>query len=272
MLLAPALASLEAAVMNWLLLRGLAREQRHWHEFRTLLAERVGAERVHLLDVAGTGSEHARWPRPSVDWMAADVARRWSALASVGQGRDWGVIGLSLGGMIALELCQKLPDRIAHAVIINASSRATPRRARLRAAAAVGLARAAFSADAVQRELRILSFTSALPLAERTRYARLSAEFDRDGRPSAWTVLAQLAAAARFSAPAHSSVAARLLFVCSRNDALVQPRSSHDLAAWYGAVCDEHPWAGHDLALDDPLWLCERVVHAMRASPGHAAV
>lgn len=258
--------------MNWLLLRGLAREQRHWHQFRTLLAERVGAGRVHLLDVAGGGSEHARWPRPSVGWMAADVARRWSALPVAGQGSDWGIIGLSLGGMIALELCEKLPDRISLAVIINASSRSSPRRARLRPSAAVGLARAAFSADAVRREQRILSCTSALPLAERTRYARLSAEFDRDGRPSVWTVLAQLAAAARFSAPARSSVAARLLFVCSRNDALVHPRSSRDLAARYGAACDEHPWAGHDLPLDDPLWLCERVAHTMRASPGRAAV
>jgi pimeloyl-[acyl-carrier protein] methyl ester esterase len=258
--------------MNWLLLRGLAREQRHWHEFRALLAERVGAGRVHLLDVAGTGSEHARWPRPSVEWMAADVARRWSALPAAGQGARWGVIGLSLGGMIALELCQKLPHRLSLAVIINASSRATPRRARLRPAAAVGLARAAFSADPVQREQRILSCTSALPRAERLRYARLSAEFDRDGRPSAWTVLAQLAAAARFVAPPRSSVAARLLFICSRNDALVHPRSSRDLAAWYGAACDEHPWAGHDLPLDDPLWLCERVAHTMGARPGHAAV
>lgn len=245
--------------MNWLLLRGLAREQRHWHDFRSLLAERVGGGRVYLLDVAGAGTEHARVPRPNVGWLASDVARRWPALSAEGGGDAWCVLGLSLGGMIALELCRQRPRRIAHAVIVNASSRLTPRRERLRPAAALALAAGAFSADAVQREQRILALTSALPQGERTRYALLSAEFARGGGPSAWAVLAQLAAAARFSPPARSQVATQLRFVCSRNDALVNPRSSRDLARWYGAACDEHPWAGHDLPLDDPVWLCEQL-------------
>ncbi len=258
--------------MNWLLLRGLAREQRHWHEFRWLLAERVGAGRVHLLDVAGAGSEHARVPRPSVDWMASDVARRWPAIAAkAGEGNGWCVVGLSLGGMIALELCRQIPARITHAVIVNASSRLTPRRERLRPAAAVALARAAFSADAVRREQRILSLTSALPHRERTRYARLAAEFDREGSPSVSTVLAQLTAAARFFPPVRASVAARLHFVCSRNDALVNPQSSRDLATWYGVACDEHPWAGHDLPLDDPRWLCERLANTVLGGASFAA-
>jgi pimeloyl-[acyl-carrier protein] methyl ester esterase len=259
--------------MNWLLLRGLAREQRHWHEFRSLLTERVGAGRVHLLDVAGTGTEHARVPRPSVGWLARDVARRWPALAADagGQGDAWCVLGLSLGGMIALELCRQCPRRLTHAVIVNASSRLTPRRERLRPAAAVALAGAAFSADALRREQRILAFTSALPHAERVRYALLAAEFGRASSPSVWAVLAQLAAAARFSPPARSHVAARLRFVCSRNDTLVNPQSSRDLAGWYGAACDEHPWAGHDLPLDDPGWLCERLADIVLAGGRGAA-
>lgn len=258
--------------MNWLLLRGLAREQRHWHEFPSLLAERVGAGRVHLLDVAGAGTEHARLPRPSVGWMASDVARRWPALAlDAGESDAWCVLGLSLGGMITLELCRQLPGRVEHAVIINASSRLTPRRERLRATAAIALARSAFCAQVVQREQRILACTSALPYVERARYAQLSAEFGRDGRPSACTVLAQLAAAARFFPPAGSSVATRLHFICSRNDTLVNPQCSRDLATWYGAACDEHPWAGHDLPLDDPGWLCEHLADIVLSGGRHAA-
>lgn len=246
--------------MNWLLLRGLAREQRHWHDFRRLVSERLGAERVHLLDVAGVGTEHRRTPWPSLAWLARDVARRLPALsAPSGAAEAWGVLGLSLGGMIALELCRQFPRRIERGVIVNASSRLTSSTARMRPGAAIALLRAFTARDPVRREQLVLGLTSALPELDRLRYARLAAEFTRDAPTSRWAVSSQLLAAARFVPPGQQQLAARLLFVSARDDRLVNPRCSRDLAAWYGAPSCEHDWAGHDLALDDPLWLCERV-------------
>jgi pimeloyl-ACP methyl ester carboxylesterase len=247
--------------MSWLLLRGLAREQRHWHGFGDLLRARAGATPVVLVDVAGVGTEHRRRPLPSVEWMAHDLARRVPGLAtSSGRTPRWSVVGLSLGGMIALELCRLYPDRIERGVIINASSRLTSARARLRPGAALGLLRASLSPDPVYRERRVLGLTSALPALERERYARLAAEFPLDAPPSRWSVLAQLVAAACFAPPARSALAARLHFVCSRGDTLVNPRCSRDLAARYGVASHEHPWAGHDLSLDDPEWLCRQIL------------
>lgn len=256
--------------MNWLLLRGLAREQRHWHEFRQLCCERLGAERVHLLDVAGVGTEHHRMPRPSLAWLARDVARRVPGLsAPQGVGGPWSVLGLSLGGMIALELCRLFPGRLTGGVIVNASSRLTSSPARLRPGAAMGLVRAFSSRDAVRREELVLGLTSALPDGDRRRYARRAAGFTRDAPTSRRSVLAQLLAAARFVPPGPRELTARLLFVCARQDRLVNPRCTRDLAAWYGAELVEHDWAGHDLALDDPLWLCERIERFAR--PGGAS-
>jgi pimeloyl-ACP methyl ester carboxylesterase len=246
--------------MNWLLLRGLAREQRHWHEFRQLCCERWGAERVHVLDVAGVGTEHRRTPRPSLEWLARDVAQRVPAFSAPdGVDGPWSVLGLSLGGMIALELCRLFPRRLRSGVIVNASSRLTSSPARLRPGAAIGLVRASLSRDPVRREELVLGLTSALPELDRLRYARLAAEFTRDAPTARWSVLAQLLAAVRFVPPRRHEIAARLLFVCAREDRLVNPRCTRDLAAWYGAESDEHDWAGHDLALDDPLWLCDRI-------------
>src|SRR5262245_14239704 len=98
--------------MNWLLLRGLGREQRHWHDFPERLRARVGAGRVVALDLAGTGTERQRVPVPSIPWLARDVARRLLAADPAGWQLEaaascplWSVIGLSLGGMVALELC-----------------------------------------------------------------------------------------------------------------------------------------------------------------------
>jgi pimeloyl-ACP methyl ester carboxylesterase len=254
----------DSSCQEWLLLRGLAREKRHWHQFSGSFAARAGQARVHLLDVAGAGTERSRLPLPSIPWMARDIAQRLSerwgpALESRGSRRRWSVVGLSLGGMIALELCRQLPGHFECAVVVNASSRLTSAASRFRPVAALGLARAAADADLVRREERILALTSRLPLAERTRHAQIAAGFAREAPMKPWSAGAQLLAAARFRPPPRSEIAARLLFVCSRRDALVNPECTRDLADFYASPLDEHPSAGHDLALDDPEWLCERI-------------
>lgn len=253
--------------MNWLLVRGLVREQRHWHGFRDVFAERMHGARIHFVDVAGAGTEHGALPLPSVRWMARDVARRLPALAGPKQeGERWSVLGLSLGGMIALELCRMFPRRIDLAVIVNSSSRLTSVRARMRPASALRLIQAASLRDPLQREQIIMALTSARPEAERALYADRAAEFARDARPARAAVLAQLIAAARFVPPAPASVRARLDFICSRHDRLVHPRCTRDLAAWFASPCADHPWAGHDLPLDDPAWLCDHIARLAASS------
>jgi pimeloyl-ACP methyl ester carboxylesterase len=244
----------------WLLLRGLARERRHWHEFPRLLAERDECHQVELVDLPGAGAEFERVPSPSVAWMARDVARRLPPVVTNARAGTVHVVGLSLGGMVVLELCRLLPERFARAVIINASSRLTPPLARLAPRAALGLLRAASMVDPRLRERRVLELTSTLPAAERARYAIMLADLTRDAPVARSTLLSQLLAAARFYPPAPTTLGAKLLFVCSREDALVSPRCSRDLAAFYASGCEEHASAGHDLPLDDPAWLCERVV------------
>src|SRR4051812_46601339 len=115
--------------MSWLLLRGLGREQRHWYEFPERLRELVAPEPVFLLDLAGMGTERERIPAPSVPWLARDVAQRAAQLrSSPGRGNNpdtWSLIGLSLGGMVALELCRLWGQRVARAIVINSSSNIT---------------------------------------------------------------------------------------------------------------------------------------------------
>jgi pimeloyl-ACP methyl ester carboxylesterase len=197
--------------------------------------------------------------------MARDVARRLPPAGTATGAKPYRLLGLSLGGMVALELCRLFPERFSHAVIINASSRLTPARARLRRGAALELLRAALTPDPARREQRVLDLTSTLPAGERARYARLSAQFARDAPVARRTLLAQLLAAARFRPP--ETLRVRLAFVGSRHDAVVSPRCSRDLAALYASPYLEHPSAGHDVPLDDPVWLCE---HALAFVAGGA--
>jgi pimeloyl-ACP methyl ester carboxylesterase len=67
-----------------------------------------------------------------------------------------------------------------------------------------------------------------------------------------------MAAAARYRVGALPS-GVRCLVLCGRNDLLVNPRCSQRLARHLGATMVEHPSAGHDLPLDDPAWLLEKI-------------
>jgi pimeloyl-ACP methyl ester carboxylesterase len=244
--------------MNWLLLRGLGREQRHWQEFPAALSACVGPGRVHLLDVAGVGTQHQRLPHPSIAWLARDVARRLLELP-VGRGERLSLVGLSLGGMLCLELCALLPERVDRAVIINASSRLTRASARLRPAALPRLAQLLYCRDTSKQEQLLLELTSSLPVTQRTLHAARAAGFATEAPVRRRTIISQLLAAAGFSPPPPPRLRARLLFLASERDRLVNPVCTRDLARYYRARSDEHAWAGHDLPLDDPLWLCERI-------------
>jgi pimeloyl-ACP methyl ester carboxylesterase len=241
--------------VNWLLLRGLGREQRHWYDFPERLVARLGANQVMLLDLAGAGTEHRRRPPASVPWLARDVARR---LPLIG-GERWCVLGLSLGGMVALELCRLQPERIAGAVVINSSSRLSSPFQRLRPPALSALLRIAWTRDPLARESDVLALTSRLPEPERLRLAPEGAAIASQAPVAALALLAQLLAAARFQAPERAELISPLLFLASRGDGLVNPEASRGLARRYGAMYEEHGWGGHDLPLDDPDWVCERV-------------
>jgi pimeloyl-ACP methyl ester carboxylesterase len=243
--------------MNWLFLRGLARERRHWHDFPDLFAARRARDRVYLLDVAGVGTEHHVRPRPTLEWLARDLGQRLERLPVAEEG--WSLVGLSLGGMLCLELCRLYPDRIRQAVIINSSSRLSPLAARLRPSALARLLRVIGSREPRRREHLLLQLTSTLPAAERHGFAERAAAFAVDAPVRRSTVVQQLVAAARFHPPDPGSLRTRLLFLASRNDALVHPSCTRDLVRHYDGSFAEHASAGHDLPLDDPAWLCERL-------------
>ena len=60
---------------TWVLLRGLAREARHWGDFPAALQERTGASRVVALDLPGSGLRGAERSPITVEAMVAECRR-----------------------------------------------------------------------------------------------------------------------------------------------------------------------------------------------------
>jgi pimeloyl-ACP methyl ester carboxylesterase len=260
--------------MKWLLLRGLGREQRHWHDFPARLARDLNASEVSTLDLAGAGTEHGRSSYVSIARLAEDVVAR--TLRKAPAGERLGLMGLSLGGMVALELAARGRPEIAACVVINSSSRASATFARMRPRAAGTIVGLLARGDALAREERVLALTSRLPGGVRSERARAAAHFALQRPMSRKSFACQLVAAARFRPPPVEQMGTPLLFLSSRGDALVDPRCSADLARRYAAPHVQHPWAGHDLPLDDPDWVLTQIadwwskLHARCSPPGAA--
>ncbi len=245
----------------WLLLRGLAREQRHWGEFPQVLLQTLGAEKVLCLDLPGTGSEHWRVSPGSISAIMEDVRQRWLEVRGEGAS-SWGVIAISLGGMVAQDWASRHPEDFKAVVLINSSaaSGSWPWQ-RIRPAAFFGALRMLFVSDALKRERVVLRLTTRL-LPDREVVARKWADFARERPARPGSALAQLFAAARFIPP--RNLACPVLVIRSEQDGFTDPHCSLVLARRLCAASRAHTRAGHDLPLDDPRWLASEIAHWSR--------
>lgn len=233
----------------WYLIRGLSRESRHWFDFGDELAATTGVP-VIALDLPGTGTKHTQ-PCP------LSVERIVRALElSVDPNATVGLLGISFGGMVALEAASFHGRRVSHLVLINSSSRLSPAIDRLQPAGILGFVQALEERDPHKREELIyaLTTTTSPPLLQ--RYASEAARIAETAPVSRLTAIRQLLAAASYRP---KPVAARCLVLTGARDRVVNPRCSATLAAFLGGAHVIHPTGGHDLPVEDPRWIVSHV-------------
>lgn len=246
--------------MKWILLRGLARERRHWGEFPALLQRRLGGAEVITPDAPGNGRRHReRSPTTIVD-MTEDLRR--SLRGAIGEDEPAMLVGLSLGGMVALDWAGAHPREVAGVVLINSSARPLAAwRERARPSAWPALLRILLAAPSV-RERLILALTSASAQRQEAVLPAWQA-FAANAPVSRANMLRQLLAAARFRCE-RVQAPAPVLVLAGARDRLVDPACSQRIALHWGAPFHLHPEAGHDLSFDDPDWVALRVAEWAR--------
>ncbi len=233
---------------SWYLLRGLGRESRHWFSFGDHLAALSGTP-VVTVDLPGTGSRFTA-PCPT------SVERIAETLEIPPSPSPIGLVGISFGGMVALDFACLKGTAVSHVVLINSSSRLSPPSARLRPFGMLQLARALTETDVRKREEMIYSIT--LNGAENAvrRYAALGADIAESAPVSRLTAIRQLIAAGRYQP---KRPLANCLALASSRDRLVDPGCSAALAAYLQCPLLVHPTGGHDLPVEDPRWVAARV-------------
>lgn len=247
--------SAEHAV-DWIFLRGLARESAHWDDFPERFAQAIPRARIHLLDLPGNG-RHWRLTSPtSIPETLAFV--RDEALKIKSVRRPFYLFTVSLGSMLALEWARQYGAELRGMVLINTSLRGfNPLYRRLSWRCWPLLTRILACRNPVARERLILRLTAWEQTATPELIAARAQTAWRHPVKAA-NVLRQLLAAARHR-PLVERPAVPLLLLNSLGDRMVDPACSDVIARRWQAPLATHPKAGHDLPLDAPDWVIAEV-------------
>lgn len=244
--------------MNWLLLRGLTREQRHWNDFPQVLQGSMSGSQVFCLDLPGVGTEIHRSSPTSVAQMTDDIRSRWIPFKQQHSG-PWNILGISLGGMITMDWCARYAGDFQRAVIINSSAAnlSLPWQ-RMKWNIMPQLIPLAMLKDPAERERVILNLTTGMVKDHDIHaIAQHWASFAGDRVRLSRTFARQIIAATLFKAPPALHLPS--LVLSSLSDGFTDPSCSRRIAERFGSHLECHPDAGHELALDDPHWIAAKV-------------
>jgi len=249
---------------TWIFLRGLTRESRHWGTFPETFRSEVHAVQVFTPDLPGNGTLNAESSPLHVEEMTESIRTR---LMAQGIRPPYHLLAMSLGAMAAVAWADRHPDEIRGAVLINTSLRPfSPFYRRLKPGSYFRLLKLALTCASEHNwESTILALTSRqaeYPDEVLKKWVSYRHEYPVSSR----NALRQLVAAARYRAP-HASPAAPLLILTSQHDALVDHSCSRQLARYWTTAFAEHPTAGHDLPLDDGLWVARQVGQWIQSQP-----
>ena len=244
--------------MRLILIRGLGRDQLHWQPLLKILHQFFPDALIETPDLPGTGILHNESSPTQlaqyIPWLNQQLSNSKEPAI---------LVGLSLGGMIALKWAEQSPDKFLQLVLINSSSRLNYFFQRLKLHQVVCYPEILFSKNKQITE----NATYRLTCNNRPVNPSLIdewVEIQRRHPVKRQNQLRQIIAAIRFKLPkAENLPPVHVLY--SVADRLVSSQCSKSLIQHYDATWDKHVWAGHDLAQDDPDWIVTRLQRLLDA-------
>jgi len=239
---------------QWVFLRGLGREKRHWGEFPDFFKGQFPNVEIAAVDAPGLG-EHSDVSSPISIAGIADYC--WHEARQKFPKGKIAVFAVSMGGMIAMDWMSRFENEIEAAILVNSSSKDSAVFYRLRYQVWPKFLKAVFHAQPKEREKLIIDLI-------------MNSEVARENALPIWTKIAQehpiqpltfvrqLWAASQFSG-LQKKTSTPVLLLNSLGDRFVDPSCSETLHQKYQWQLERHPWGGHDLVWDDPQWVTDYI-------------
>lgn len=243
---------------TWVLLRGLVRSRHHWHQFPRQLAQQPFVQHLILPELAGNG-ERTTEPTPfGIPAMMEDV-RAQSLAALPANSGPITLLAISMGAMMAAEWARCYPDEIAEIHLINTSfGRFSRPWQRMRPTAAWQLLKVSTTTlgnpAALEAAILRLTLNGRVPADVLGDWVNFARQYPLGLR----NILVQVLSASRYNGLATAPVRNVFIYNCL-HDQLVAASASEQIARQWQKPLHTHISAGHDLPLEDPDWLLERI-------------
>jgi len=242
--------------MLWIFLRGLTRETAHWGGFPVDFEQALPGSKVICLDLPGNGELHHMTSPMSIVTM---VTYCRDELIRRGHPPPYFLLAMSLGAMVATEWSYRGTGEVKGCVLVNVSfGKFSPFYRRMRPRNYLPLLRLVLlSQNPADAERIILELTSnraeqRAQIIDHWIQARIKHPVSRTN------ALRQVVAA--FQYRVHSKAPdTDVLILSSKQDALVHVSCSLAISSKWKCPVQLHPMAGHDLVLDDPSWVIEKI-------------
>ncbi len=240
---------------KWILIRGLTRSHFHWFDFKSDLQKEFNLDVVYTPELLGNG-ELSHQPTPENLTLCLESLRK--QLPALNE--PVGIIGISLGGMMAAEWSIRYPREVSHLVLINTSSAQSPFYHRFKPQLYLQALITIFSTTPEKIENFILTATSN---SEKWKPVLDQCIDFQKTHPVKISNLIQQLRLARLS-HFDQKPNCKILILTAKNDRLVNFECSLKIAGRWGLKSKIHPTAGHDLPLDDSKWILDQIRNEFR--------
>lgn len=244
---------------RWILLRGLARGTGHWGSFAQKIQEKFPNDEFEFLNLPGNGE---RFQEESPSEISGFVKDLRASSQFVQEGKSFNILAVSLGAMVAVEWMNEYPHEVLKATLVcTSASDFSPFYDRFRVRNYLPILRLI-----AETNLRInpanweRDILNIVANSHDRREAEIGTmiEYTKQNPMQIKNILRQLRAAARYKFPKEAP--GDIKIIGSYGDRLVSPRCSLKIAENWKLKATMHPWAGHDIAVDDPQWLLEHLL------------
>ncbi len=252
---------------EFVLLRGLTRNHDHWGELPHYLKKRFLGD-VFTPDLPGAGKQNKATAPLTVKSTAKFIHDSFLAKIdknNFGNNQSRILLGVSFGGMVAAHWFLKNPELFSKLVLINTSSvDLSPPWDRLLLSSQAKLITIFCTNSLKKREKLILELCSNYPEVQK-KYIHEWIEASAQYPMKRMTMLRQVIAAATYKIKLNE-VSDSVLILNSKSDRLVSSACSRKLIKKFSFKNYIHESGGHDLSLDDPEWVSDKIFEWFKLS------